>query len=257
MYYTKNPWDQKEELKTKAREHTKEMQESFPEEISECIEKSLIYGGPDLTPKESTENSQPRFMFLNTDTVSALKYIKNATLLNFASYKNPGGRFYDGSKAQEEMLCHASFLYNVLRNFSGYYKWNAEHKNKALYADRAIFTPNVRFGEVKANIITCAAPNFGPALKYGNATAEENSKALKERIEFIKKIAEDNDVESLVLGAFGCGVFKQNPTEVATLIKEIFSVTSVENIVTSVPGNDANFKAFKEVFGEPMKIRER
>ena len=34
--------------------------------------------------------------------------------LNFASYKNPGGKFMDGSSAQEECLCHESILYEVL-----------------------------------------------------------------------------------------------------------------------------------------------
>ena len=36
-------------------------------------------------------------------------------VLNFASFKNPGGMFYNGSSAQEESLCHESFLYNVLK----------------------------------------------------------------------------------------------------------------------------------------------
>ena len=53
----------------------------------------------------------------------------------------------------------------------------------------------------------------------------------------------------LVLGAFGCGVFKQDPEEVAHAIKKAFAETSVKRIIIAVPGNDNNYRVFKREFG--------
>lgn len=254
----KNPWDDKEELKKIAQAHTEEMDATYPEEIKASIENSVIYGGPDKRPKRKGEAKEPKFIFINVDSISAINLArKKAAVLNFASYKNPGGRFLGGSKAQEEMLCHGSFLYNVLRAFPQYYEWNGNHNNNALYRSRAIYTPDVIFGGRKCNVITCAAPNLGPAIKYKTVALQQNDKVLEDRIKFIRDVAEDQELETVILGAFGCGVFKQDPIKVANLIKEIFAETSISNVVLAVPGNDKNFEAFKEVFGEPRKIRQR
>ena len=84
---------------------------------------------------------------VDMDSVSAIfQYAENNTaVLNFASYKNPGGMFVNGSKAQEECLCHESFLYNVLKENQNYYNWNNQHKNRALYLNRALYSPNIKF----------------------------------------------------------------------------------------------------------------
>ena len=140
--------------------------------------------------------------------------------------------FLTGSRAQEECLCHESFLYNVLKEFDksdepscvSYYKNNRAKVNRGLYYNRAFYTPNIIFEKdsISANfdVITCAAPNLGPTLRYGlNVSKEENSKVLESRIKFILDIAAENRVDTLILGAFGCGVFGQAPIEVANVFK--------------------------------------
>jgi len=141
--------------------------------------------------------------------------------LNFASYTNPGGMFIKGSRAQEECLCHASFLYNVLQPFQKeYYDKNYLNKNKGLYLNRALYSPDIYFfneDEVyPCDIITCAAPNWS-AAHWTNVTREENYQVLQSRIKFVLDIALDQHAETLVLGAYGCGVFRQNPRDVATI----------------------------------------
>ena len=86
-----------------------------------------------------------------TDTVSAIfQYTSEQdgkiAALNFASYKHPGGMFIKGSSAQEESLCHASFLYNVLKEFEdSYYKENRKNLNRSLYTNKALYSPNIKF----------------------------------------------------------------------------------------------------------------
>lgn len=244
-------WTDKEKRKEAAAAHTAAMETSHGREIAECIKNSKVYGGPDSAPVGSSERMRPHFYFVNTDSVSALKqsHSDRKAVLNFASYKNPGGMFLKGSGAQEEMLCHGSFLYNVLRSFRGYYAWNNEHKNRALYTDRAIYTPGILFEDTLCDVITCAAPNIGVGLKYNNADLDENRCVLDQRMCFIRDIAEENGVETLILGAFGCGVFKQDPEDVCRAIESAFRETSVWSIVLAVPGSDRNYQVFSKHFG--------
>ena len=241
---------QREDRRETAVRHTKEMADKYAAEISECIKNSVVYGGPDKAPVRAGNKAAPNYFFVNQDTASAARFSSGKkALLNFASFKHPGGGFIAGSKAQEEMLCHSSFLYNVLKEFEGFYDWNNCHTNRGLYKDRAIYTPGVVFDGTVCDVITCAAPNMSAGLKYGNVSADENRQILEKRIEFIRDIAEENGVEMLVLGAFGCGVFKQDPEEVAQAIKKAFAETSVKRIIIAVPGNDNNYRVFKREFG--------
>ena len=193
------------------------------------------------------------------DSVGAVMKYGNSSsaVLNFSSYKNPGGMFINGSKAQEECLCHESFLYNVLKEFqSDFYDWNNRHKNKALYLNRGLFSQGIWFfrenDHVECSVITCAAPNKSAAQKYQNVSDEENTKVLKSRMEFILDIAKDNCVDTLILGAYGCGVFGQDPTEVAEIFKQCLHTTHkncFKNVIFAIPkGRDNNLQAFEKVF---------
>ena len=87
-------------------------------------------------------------------------------------------------------------------------------------------------------------------------TPEENEKALAERIRLILEIAKDNKVNTLILGAFGCGVFQQNPEVVARLFHEIskdvfrhYSIELIFAVIPALPGQTDNLAAFKKEFG--------
>ena len=114
-----NYYSRKEELRKKAVRHTAEMHERYGEkEISECISNSRIYSPETKFAIDQNDQNEPEVRFLNTDSVSAIFACAGegkTAVLNFASYKNAGGKFIEGSSAQEECLCHESFLYNVVR----------------------------------------------------------------------------------------------------------------------------------------------
>lgn len=244
MYY----WNNKENRKQQAQIHTKEMNNLYSTEIKNSIEHTIIYS--DTVNNLQENQSVPKTIITKMDSVSAAKMYKNGktAILNFASYKHPGGMFIEGSIAQEESLCHESFLYNVLQTFDDtFYSWNRQHLNRAMYTNRALYTPNILFNDTYFDVITCPAPNIGVAAKYQNVSAIENTQILKDRMKFIKDIAETQQINTLILGAFGCGVFKQNATEVANIWKEIFTTSNIKTIIHPIP-DDKNLYQFVNVF---------
>lgn len=258
MAYIKDYWTNKESRAEQSRQHTRDMQELHKDAIEASIANTKIYHTNFECYKNVVRDSTV-IIVDDADTVSAAdRYSDGKTaLLNFASYKNPGGMFLNGSKAQEESLCHASFLYNVLSRFvTAFYDWNNQNKNKALYLNRGLYSPNIVFqhggAEFYCDVITCAAPNKSAAQKYQNVSDVENTKVLKSRIKYVLDIAKDNEVEVLILGAYGCGVFGQNPTEVAMIFKECLETTHkncFSKVVFAIPsGRDGNLEAFKSVF---------
>ena len=246
MYY----WEDKEKRMKIAREHTLRMEQVYCKEIMECIKNTVKYLGN--TP---VDEYKPEYVvrteLWKKDTVSALfdesLKDKRVCVLNFASFKNPGGKFYDGSSAQEESLCHESFLYNVLKDFEkDYYENNRKDLNRGLYRNRALYSHDVIFMHEnktrKADVLTCAAPNKSLMIKYHNFTNKDNSTALESRIMFIKQaILQKEKPDVFITGAWGCGVFKQSTEEVATLFCK--NNWPIKHVVYAIP-DDITYKAF-------------
>ena len=251
-------FEQKAMKATEAMNHTVEMHQLYEDEIEKAVRQSSIF---EPTFGFGSNNGKiPNYNVIPSDSVSGVFDARancegNIGVLNFASYKEPGGMFLQGSIAQEECLCHESFLYNVLSNseLAHYYEWNNEHKNRALYLNRAIWTPDVLFirgeNKVKCDVVTCAAPNKFTAQKYCNVTDEENRNVLYDRIRFVLDIFARQHVQVPVLGAWGAGVFGQNAKEVAEIFKEHLDSGRYHfDIVVFAILPGPNFDAFKEVF---------
>ena len=251
-------WTKKNERAAKAKKHHAEMEKIFKDYILLSVDKTKIYG-TEFLGNDGFEDIKPKVIVEDIDSVGAvLKYADNegVAVLNFASYKNPGGRFLEGSSAQEEALCHESFLYSVLsRLVDRFYNWNNFNKNKSLYMNRGLYTPGIYFMRgkefKKADVITCAAPNKAAAQTYLKVSDVENYRVLKSRIKFVLDIAKDNNVKTLILGAFGCGVFGQDATEVAEIFKEYLDtgMYGFETVVFAIPnGSVGNLQKFETVF---------
>lgn len=209
----------KEERIQHAKEWVEYTREKYAEETKDSIARTKVYGpgGWRLRSEASAFRNQSKLVA--TDSVSCLfdyasKEDGKICLFNFASYKNPGGFFLGGSPAQEESLCHESNLYDVLSSFEGtYYTWNRNNLNRAMYKDRALYSPDIVFehnGQVmKCDVLTCAAPNYGTAARWQGMSIPENAMHVYDRMEFIGNILEENNVKVFICGAWGCGVFKQ------------------------------------------------
>lgn len=147
--------------------------------------------------------------------------------LNFASARNPGGGFIRGAKAQEEDVSRCSGLYPCLMRAPEYYTVNRAQRSM-IYTDHLIYSPEVPFFRVRArelieepfqaSIITAPAPNAGEAHRKGEGHLV--SEALKRRAGMVLALAEDNGHRRLLLGAWGCGVFRNDPAEVAGAFKD-------------------------------------
>lgn len=254
-----------------AKKRTLDMTHKYKEEIAYARKNSHIYTGNTRVPHPLYRENMPVYLW-NIGSVEAIFKARKTfgkgsiCVLNFASYKNPGGGFLQGSRAQEECLCQSSYLYNVLREFPSYYEWNNKHLNKAMYENRAIFSPHIMFeqGEDQefVNVITCAAPNLTPNKKYGyGITAEENSKILESRIKFVLDIAAREQVDTLILGAFGCGVFGQDATEVITLFNKYLASErkNFKQVIYAIPDSihGDNYQKAIKVFKELEKKKEK
>lgn len=234
-----------------ARVHTMLVRDTYEEQIERCVERTKIYKHP--FSFDARKHIETNAILVDMDTVSALSaYAEGRTaVLNFASYRHPGGGFMTGAMAQEEALCHESFLYDVLEPFDGtVYEYNRNHVNDCLYANRGLYSPDVVFmhGDktVTADVISVAAPNRRTALNHG-ITERQNSDVLKSRIRFVLDIAGNNEIDTLILGAYGCGAFGQDPREVAGIFGQLLTdgCAWFRNAVFAIPDTNANYDIFR------------
>ncbi|MCC6874212.1 MAG: TIGR02452 family protein [Sandaracinaceae bacterium] len=151
--------------------------------------------------------------------------VEDPLLLNFASARNPGGGFLGGAKAQEEDLCRCSGLYPCLLEARPYYDANRAERS-LLYTDHAIYSPRVPFFRTAsrmlcertflASVITSPAPNArSERAQKDPAFARELEPTFRRRAGQVLAIAAAHGHRSLVLGAWGCGAFRNDPTVAA------------------------------------------
>lgn len=252
----------KEQRAETARKHLKDIEIRLRKNIGESYAATITYGDdktgtaaihgeavriPERLEEPRKTKTTPEEIVMDIDTVSAIISEKgrdsrnSICVLNFASYTHPGGGFLKGSMAQEEALCHKSTLYPVLKKCEPYYAWNAEHRNNGMYKNRALFSKNILFEDGSkqafADVISCAAPNKSAApVPKIRREREYQRKVLEDRIRFVFAIAKENHPDVLILGAWGCGVFRQDPKEVASIMHEMAGLyRPAKCIVYAVP----------------------
>ena len=247
-------------------EHTKEMEENYLDDIAKSTMNTKVYGydGVEPNPLTTREKGNIQIELAGMGSVEAIftKAEGKTAVLNFASHKNPGGMFIQGSKAQEECLCAESYLYNVLRQFDDtYYERNRKELNRALYTNKALYTPDVKFFHdvlsTSCDVITCAAPNYTTYKRFNLGGDDCNFDVLKSRIKYILDIAEENEVDTLILGAYGCGVFGQNPSTVAKIFLKGLSSGQYgfKKVVFAIPKDfhTENYISFEAEIKKPSK----
>ena len=251
-----DPWREKEARAQRAERVVNYMEEHFPKEIEESIYRTIHFLPGNMKPIFDLQNNPnaklPEIEVVQEETVpAAFNGQGKVAVLNFASYKDPGGMFLKGSMAQEESLCHKSNLYPILNSgqlMYDFYIPNRQRLNRGLYGDNLLWIPDVVFIHNKKvrklDVITAAAPNKGAAQKYCNVSDEECAEAMASRIRHILFAAMQNKADTLILGAFGCGVFKNDPKEVAEIFKRELKGYPIKTVF-AVPGE--KYTIFRQI----------
>ncbi len=229
-----------------------------PEQLDKLIEKTPT--GETFTTELSVENQR---------TIEAIQQEKSGLkigVLNFASAKNPGGGFINGASAQEESLARSSSLYATVKD-SEMYTFNRS-QSTFLYSDYMIYSPEVLFWmndqgnllekPLVADVITAPAPNKNAMLQ--NNRPDEISRieaTFRIRIEKMLALALEQKIECLILGAWGCGVFRNDPEFVALCFHEMIEgkfKNRFKKIVFAISnrvGKDECFLAFERALLKP------
>lgn len=187
-------------------------------------------------------------------------------VLNFASAVNPGGGFLSGSQAQEESLARSSALHASLLRAPDYYEFHRQ-QSSFLYSDRMILSPNcpvfrdddgVLLPEpYLVTFITSPAPNAGALAQNQPADLSRVPDTLQRRASKLLALAAHVGADALVLGAWGCGVFRNDPATVAGTFRRLLKDggpfenrfrTIRFSVLDSAPVT-TTFEAFVQAFG--------
>ena len=183
--------------------------------------KVSIPPGVSLPSRKCIPFPETRIQVTNETTLGAsMRLVKSGLeplALNFANGIHPGGGFLGGAKAQEEVLCRSSALYQTIIDDQMYLAHRKRSRSDS--TDWAIYSPDVPVFRTDdgteleqpwlLSFITCAAP-YAPAIGK-----QEAADLLQKRIHRVLDIAQAYRHSSLVLGAWGCGAFANDPHRTA------------------------------------------
>ena len=248
--------------------------------IARCLDATRAYAEDDVRVLRETSRGSADADSAAAASTSGIEVVNETTLaglaalhedagvpvavLNFASAKNPGGGFLGGSQAQEESLARSSALYASLSRCEAFYATHRASRS-LLYSDAMILSPHCPVfrdddGTLLdapriAGFITCAAPNAGAIA----ANRPDESPLIEEtfvrRAEGVLALAAEHGYRRLVLGAWGCGVFRNDPAMVARVFADHLLrggwARRFERVRFSVldgSANAATFDAFARAF---------
>lgn len=242
----------------------------FREEVEHAVRGTVLYrpGDFERLTLPAAHGGSPRIEVTAEKTGAASRRlveqegVAEVLALNFASARNPGGGFLGGAKAQEEDLSRCSALYACLITQPDYYAVNRA-QTSLLYTDHMIYSPGVPFFRDEqfellerpflVSVLTAPAPNAGEALRKDPAVGPQLREVVYSRALKVLRAAAHRGHRTLVLGAWGCGVFRNDPVEMAEAFATALRALpgAFERVVFAVyerGGDGPNLRAFRERF---------
>lgn len=230
-------------------------------ELNAAITGTILYKMP-LVMAEYVPITPVLEVTAETTTQASVRLVacgKEVVALNFASARNVGGGFLSGAVAQEEDLCRGSGLYACTKSKPVFYNENILCDDN-FYTDNIIYSPQVPFFRDDNNlfieepflvsIISSPAPNLNGIDRKDFESKIQS--VLMERAIKILQVAAVHGHKNIVLGAWGCGAFGNDPLQVAEAFKlALTKVPVFEYICFAVYDNkpeQPTLNSFKKVF---------
>lgn len=234
--------------------------------VLDMVDETVLYKPQDVIGYSIGFPMKPHYYLYNMSTIGAI--LKNQTLLNqrigvlnFASAIKAGGGWLNGKVAQEEDIMRKTNAFVSLLSQDEFYL--SHSISNPVYSDSIIYTKNASiirdddFNFIKPqtiNLYTCAAVNLTEMKKLNPQYSSKED--MHHRIYRILSLMAQNHEETIVLGAFGCGVFGNNPTDIADIFFDVLVLKKLEdefkNIIFAIYDNNPlqqNYNAFKKMLG--------
>ena len=251
----------------------------------EMMSESVLYTDPgEVRIPARTENTQ--VSVVKSDSLLAGKALLDEgckpAVLNFANRNTPGGGVLHGAGAQEENIFRRSDLFLSLYQFHSHGERLSIHQRPERYPlDRntgGVYSPGVTVFRgleldgyplleepYRLGVVTVAAINR-PPLKDADHLANEMTEPTRRKMRTIFRIALKHGHDSIVLGAWGCGAFKNPPKHIARLFHEVmledefrnrfrkivFAIVDREHIEKG-NGTGGNFAPFRAEFNSDVE----
>lgn len=207
----------------------------------------VVVNAPDKNYSINLTDKEANIMYSADDSlVAAEKFVNefgSCAVLNFASAKNPGGGFATGANAQEERIARASTLFCSIggEKASEMYLYNRENYN-VFYSDYILYSPHVTvFRNLKEELIetpfeigVITAPAVNRSISSDLLTDEAVDEVMVVRTRKLLASAHENGARNLVLGAWGCGVFRNKAESIAKYFRKVLIDENYESLFDNI-----------------------
>jgi uncharacterized protein (TIGR02452 family) len=235
-------------------------------DVANAVAGTRLYEPGDTLP--TAPSATPEIEVTHESTLQAARRAGGeVAALVFASAKNPGGGFLGGAKAQEEDLARASALYPCLRGASAFYAFHRDQRDLR-YSDRVIYSPAVPvFRDDRGALLeepypvtflTAAAPNRGAIARNRPGDERDVPAVVERRAVRVLRVAAAHGHRTLVLGAWGCGVFRNDPAVVANAFAgALRAVDQFDRVIFAIRDDRSGtpvYRAFESAFASPGSV---
>lgn len=229
-------------------------------EVARAVDGTRLHLPGEALPGPAASGAPPTVEITGESSLDAARRLgPGVACLNFASARNPGGGFLNGAQAQEESIARSSAIYPSLRAAGDFYAFHRADRG-ILYTDRVIHSPSVPvFRDDRGRLLpeaypvsflTSAAPNRAMIARDQPHLLPRVSGALAARADRVLRVAAAHGHRDLVLGAWGCGVFGNDPAEVArAFAAALAAVPAFDRVVFAILDRRERVRdAFRAVF---------